>query len=151
MAGLVAGEGNGIMADVPLPGRDSIEAQRELFRLAEKECGLSIAVIAKRSPLKTGTLKGWRDGAAMPAWAIGALGTAGVPDHLLSLVLDPFGKHVRNNETDDGDLETLGREGAHYLADKADAEADGVVTPIEKSKLKERARRIAGVARKAAA
>lgn len=139
------------MADVPLPGRDSVEAQRELFRLAAKECGLTIPVIVARSPLKLSTVKGWRDGTAMPAWAIGALGAAGVPDHLLSLVLEPFGKHVESDEHDDGDLDALGREGAHYLAEKADAEADGVVTPIEKGRLKDRARRIAGVARCAAA
>lgn len=139
------------MANLPLPGRDSVEAQRELFRLAAKECGLTISVIAARSPLPESTMKGWRDGAAMPAWAVGALGQAGVPDHILSLVLEPFGRHVGTDEANDGDLDALGREGAHFLAEKADAEADGKVTPIEKSKLKDRARRIAGVARKVAA
>lgn len=139
------------MADIPLPGRDSIDAQREMFRLAEKEEGLSLTVIAARSPLKHGTLKGWRDGAAMPAWALGALAAAGVPDHLLSLLLAPFAKHIGSDETGDGDLDALGREGAHFLAEKADAEADGVVTHIERSKLKGRAKRIASVARRAAA
>lgn len=139
------------MADIPLPGRDSIEAQREMFRLAEKECGLSIPVIAARSPLHLGTLKGWRDGAAMPLWAAGALGEAGVPDHLLSMLLAPFARHVGTDETNDGDLDALGREAAHFVADELDAKADGKVTPIERSKLKERAARIAGVARRAAA
>ena len=139
------------MAEIPLAGRDSVEAQREMFRLAQKEVGLSIPVIAKRSPLKESTLKGWRDGAAMPAWAIGALGCAGVPDHLLSLITEPFGKHIGTDECGDGDLDALGRESAHYLADKADAEADGVVTHIERAKLKESASRMASVARRAAA
>lgn len=96
------------MADVSLPGRDSVAAQSELFRLAAKEVGLTITAIAARSPLKVSTLKGWRDGAAMPAWAIGALGDAGVPDHLLSLVLAPFGKHVGTDEDGEGDLDTAG-------------------------------------------
>lgn len=139
------------MAILPAPGQDSVEAQRELFRLAAKECGLSIPVIAARSPLHESTMKGWRDGAAMPAWALFQLGAAGVPDHLLSLVGAPFGKHVGSDETDDGDIAALAREGAHFLAEKEDAEADGKVTPIERAKPKERARRIAGVARKAAA
>lgn len=134
-----------------LPGQDSVAAQRELFRLAEAECGLSIRAIAARSPLPVSTLKGWREGNAMPAWALGALGEAGVPDHLLSLVLEPFGRHVGTDESDDGDLDHLGRESAHYLAEHADAKADGVVTHIEKAKLKGRARRIAGVARRVAA
>src|SRR5579871_1576135 len=42
-----------IMADVPLPGRDSIEAQREMFRIAANEYGLTINVIAARSPIKS--------------------------------------------------------------------------------------------------
>lgn len=139
------------MANIPLAGRDSVEAQREMFRLAQKELGLSIPVIAKRSPLSESTLKGWRDGAAMPAWALGALGNAGLPDHLLSLVTEPFGKHIGTDGTDDGDLDALGRESAGYIAEKLEAEADGVVTHIERSKLKERAHRICSVARRAAA
>lgn len=139
------------MADLCPAGRDSVDAQRELFRLAAKECGLTIPVIAGRSPLSISTMKGWRDGAAMPAWAIGALGEAGVPDHLLSLITDPFGRAVLTPNPEDGDLEVLGREGAHFLAEHADARADGTVTPIERSKLKERARRIEAVARRVAA
>lgn len=139
------------MSNIPLPGRDSVEAQRELFRLAAKEQGLTIEVIAQRSPLNVSTMKGWRDGAAMPAWAIGALGAAGIADHLLSLITAPYGRHVGTDETGDGDLDALGREAAHFNAEKLDAEADGVVTHIERGKLKHRARRIASVARKAAA
>lgn len=138
------------MADVPLPGRDSIEAQRDLFRRAEHECGLSIAVLAQRSPLAISTMKGWREGAAMPAWALGALGEAGVPDHLLSLVVAPFGRRVETDEVSDGDLDELSREGAHFIAEHADARADGVVTPIERARLRAKAERIAAVANKVA-
>ena len=138
------------MADVPLPGRDSIEAQRELFRLAERDFGLSIAAIAARSPLHASTIKGWREGAAMPAWALGALGEAGVPDHLLSLVLAPFGRHVETDEVSDGDLDELSREGAHFVADHADARADGTITPGERGRLRERAQRLAAVANRVA-
>lgn len=139
------------MTDLSLPARDSVEAQRELFRLAEKECGLSISVIAARSPLKASTMQGWRDGSVMPVWALGALGAAGVPDHLLSLIMAPYGKHVGTDECGDGDLDALGRESAGYVSEKLEAESDGIVTPIEKAQLKERALRITCVARKAAA
>jgi len=134
------------MADVPLPGRDCIAAQAELFRRAEKECGLSLRVIASRSPLHHSTMKGWRDGAAMPAWALGALRQAGVPEHLLSLLLEPFGMIVADRESEDGTLAELGRESAHFLADHADAAADGAITPRERAALKNRARRIASLA-----
>lgn len=94
------------MADLSLPARDSVAAQRDLFRRAEKEEGLSLRALAARSPIPFSTLKGWRDGAAMPAWALGALGDAGVPDELLSLVLEPFGRRVVTDADIEGDLDT---------------------------------------------
>jgi hypothetical protein len=109
------------MAEIPLPGRDSVDAQAELFRRAQKECGLSIAVLTKRSPLKLSTLKGWRDGAAMPAWALGALADAGVPDHLLSLLLEPFGRHVGTNADDDDDLDALAEDAGEFSHEYARA------------------------------
>lgn len=105
------------MADIPLPGRDSVEAQREVFRLAAID-GLTIDVLAKRSPLKASTMKGWRDGAAMPLWAAGALGEAGVKDEHLSLLLAPFARHIGTDEDGDGDLDTAGLdagEAAHEI------------------------------------
>jgi hypothetical protein len=146
----IALERNGIMTSVSIPGQDSIDAQREMFRLAEKEAGLSASAIAAKTPIPLSTLKGWRNGAAMPAWAIGQLGAAGVPDHLLSLLLEPFGRAVVTCDGGNGDLDQLGREGAHYLAEHADAKADGVVTPIERARLGDRARRLAGAARQVA-
>lgn len=51
------------------------------------------------------TLKGWREGAAMPAWALGELR---LPDDLTSLVLSPFAKHVGTDEGEgEGDLDAL--------------------------------------------
>lgn len=102
------------MAEMSIPARDSVAAQREMLRLAERDHGLSIAVLAKRSPLKASTIKGWRDGAAMPAWALGALGEAGVPDHLLSLVLEPFARCVVTDDDDGGDLDTAALDAADF-------------------------------------
>lgn len=131
---------NGIMAEIPLPGRDSVAAQAELFRLAAKEEGLTLDAIVARSPLKLSTLKGWRDGAAMPAWAVGALGSAGVPDHLLSLVLQPFGKHVGSDEDGDGDLDTAGLEAgevAHAVAKARSPNSPGgvAIVPQERGEI----------------
>lgn len=96
------------MADLSLPARDSVQAQQELFRRAQQEEGLSLAVLHQRDKnLPKSTLRGWASGAtAMPAWAIGALGEAGVPDHLLSLVTQPFGRCVTTEEEGEGDLDT---------------------------------------------
>lgn len=93
------------MSDLSLPARDSVANQAEMFRRAEVEEGLSIAVIARRSPLNRYTMRDWKNGTQMPAWALGALAEAGVPEHLLSLVLEPFGRHVGRNEEGEADFD----------------------------------------------
>jgi|GEM_PF-3314115 hypothetical protein len=93
------------MSDVTQIGRDSVEQQAELFRIAEHRYGLKIGMIAEKSGISLSTLKGWRSGAAMPAWALGALGGVGVPDHVLSLVTLPGRKAVHS--TGDVDLDDL--------------------------------------------
>jgi len=136
------------MADLSINARNSVALQRELFRLAEDEHGLSIAVLARTRGIAKSTIKGWREGAAMPAWALGELA---LPDDLLSLVLDPYRKHVGTNVDDDGDLDALGREAATFTAEYVEAKSDGVVTHIERAKLKDRARRLEPIVRKVAA
>lgn len=108
------------MSELCAPAQDSKDAQAELFRLAKSELGLSIeAIHARFKPLKVSTMREWAKGAAaMPAWAIGALGQAGVPDELLSLVLQPFARHVGTDEDGEGDLDTAGLdagEAAHEI------------------------------------
>lgn len=109
------------MADLSLPARDSVAAQQELFRRAEHECGLSLRAIAARSPIPFSTLKGWKDGAAMPAWGLFALGDAGIPDHLLSLVGSPFMRCVVTEEDGEGDLDTAAIEAAEFASEVAKA------------------------------
>lgn len=141
------------MADIPLPGRDSVDAQREMFREAAK-LGLTIEVLAKRSPLKTSTMKGWRDGAAMPLWAAGALGAAGVPDELLSPLLAPFGKHIGTDEDGDGDLDTAGLDAgdvAHEIARARHPNSPGgiAIVPQERAAIVPLLHRSAASSRKA--
>lgn len=108
------------MADLSLPAQDSVAAQRELFRRA-KQKGLSIAVLHQRdSNLKVSTLRTWASGeTAMPAWAIGALGEAGVPDHLLSLVTAPFARCVVSEEDGEGDLDSAAIAATDFIAEMA--------------------------------
>lgn len=82
------------MSSAPSIGRDCIEQQAEIFRLADSRYGLKLPEIAKRTGIPLPTLKSWRRGAAMPAWALFALKQSGVPDELLSLVSLPFGCSV---------------------------------------------------------
>lgn len=85
------------MSDAKFIGRDSVAQQTELFRLAEARFGLTIAKISDATGISVSTLKGWRGGAAMPAWALGALGDAGIPDHLLSLITLTNGKVIHSS------------------------------------------------------
>lgn len=141
------------MADLSQSARNSVELQREMFRLAEKEHGLSLAVLSRTRDIPLSTLKGWRDGAAMPAWALGELR---IPDDLASLVLQPFQKHVGTDEEGDGDLDVLGLEALGLAGEVAAARSPSSpggtnIVPIEKAQIGAKARRICPRARSAAA
>lgn len=68
-----------------------------MFRLAERDFGLSLPILSAESGIPLRTLQSWKAGTTMPAWAMGALGEAGIPDYLLSLILHPF-RRVTGNE-----------------------------------------------------
>lgn len=136
------------MSNSSNPQRDSVALQNEMFRLAEAEHGLSIAVLARTRGIPVSTLKGWREGAAMPAWAIGALR---LPDDLTSLVLAPYGKHVGTDEEGEGDLHSLAHETAGFTSEFVDRIADGVICHQDRAAMKTRARKIIPLARKVAA
>jgi hypothetical protein len=124
--------------------RNSVEAQERLFRLAERDYGLSIKALHLETRIPRTTLEGWKKGATMPAWALGALGKAGVPDYLLSLVLHPFRRHVGTDTNGDGALDELVRETAGFTNDylqATDPKSPGGrnVIPMEHAKLAERA------------
>ena len=82
------------MCDLSPEARLSVERQRKLFDRAKARDGQSIRYLATESGIPETTLRGWRDGAAMPAWGLCTLGRAGVADDLLSLVGEPFDMHV---------------------------------------------------------
>jgi hypothetical protein len=108
------------MADLSPLARDSVDAQAIMFVRLEKEEGLGLHDLRKRMPenhrIPFSTLKGWANGTQMPAWALGALGRAGVPEHLLSLVLDPFDRHVGLNEEGEGDFDDAALAGQELAA-----------------------------------
>lgn len=140
-----------------LPSRDSVEAQRELFRRATSDAGLSIGALAKRHPdLKATTMAGWRDGADMPAWALFALGQAGVPDHILSLIGAPFAKHVGTDEDGDGDLDTAADAALDFAHDVQRARSPKspggtAIVPQERVRIVPKGQRACSLIRSAAA
>lgn len=107
------------MSELSAPARDSVAAQQELFRRAAQEEGLTINTLhAKDMHLKKSTMRDWAAGrAVIPAWALGALGEAGVPDHLLSLVYAPYTRSITTEEDGDGDLDTAATEAIEFAAE----------------------------------
>lgn len=149
-------KGNGIMADRSLPAQDSVAAQREFFRLAEQEHSLSIAVLAQRNKhLSKSTMAGWRDGAAMPAYALGELKLAGVPDDLLSLITKAYAVALLSEPDGEGDLDTAANDCLEFATEVNRAHhplSPGglAIVPQERVLIEPKRRRAAVSVRKAA-
>lgn len=133
--------------------QDVLSNQERMLRLAKRDYGITAKVIAAETGIPLPTVESWRRSNAPVAMALAdfVLVCRVIPDELTSLVLEPSAKHVGTDENGEGDFDVLHRETAHFGAEKLEAEADGVITHIEKAGLQHRARRIAAVARKAAA
>lgn len=143
------------MADLSQKARNSVALQKEMFRLAERDHGLSIAVLAKTRDLSVSTLKGWREGSAMPAWALGELD---LPDDLVSLVMQPF-KRAVVSLTDDGDevadfdnlgLEALGLAGEVAAARSPNSPGGIQIVHSEVAMIRDRARPLCAKLRRVA-
>lgn len=82
----------------------TLKAQATMFRLAEREHGLTLKAISLDTKIPYETLRSWKGNkgaqAMMPVWSISAL--AGViPDELLSLLVDAGDRHLVHNDDDD--------------------------------------------------
>jgi hypothetical protein len=131
----------------------TLEAQRRIFRLCERDYNLTLKAISLDSGIPYDTLRSYArrdDTAVMPVTAVLKLCDV-VPDHLLSHLLDPVARHIASNQMQDGDLDELGREAADFTSSYVHAKSDGKITPIEKGRLRSQAERLASTAGKAAA
>jgi hypothetical protein len=125
-----------------LQARLSVEAQERMFRLAERDFGLSIAILSAESGIPASTLRDWKGGATMPLWAAGALAQAGLPDYLLSLPLRPYGRVVATETLEDAALHEAAEGAAEfaqeYLKATSPASESGPdLSPREKARLGE--------------
>lgn len=95
------------MRELATEARNSVTLQADLFMLAKRDHGLSLAVLERKTGIPRSTLAEWRDGTPMPAWALFQLGKkGGVPDDLLSMIGEPFERHVGTDRDGPGDLDT---------------------------------------------
>jgi hypothetical protein len=127
--------------------QETLAAQAEMFRVAERDYGLTIAALAKETGIPESTLKSYNSSnifarAKMPLWVFVQLCTV-IPDDVLSVALEPAGKCVLPLLPDDNDLDKLAAEAAGLVADKLAREADGNICHIDRAALAERARRLA--------
>lgn len=130
---------------------NTLETQGDIFRLAERDHGLTRKIISSKSGIKYDALGTYARGEhVMPLDEVLKLFDA-VPDYLLSRLLDPVGRHFAPNCDRDGDLEDLGREAASFTNEFVQAVTDGNVTPIERARLRQRAKRLASTADAASA
>lgn len=126
------------------------DAQRRLFRLAERDHGLSLKAIGLDGNIPYSTLRTYASGEAiMPVPAVLKLVDV-LPDYLLSYLFEPAGRLLTVKDGEDGDLDELGREAAGFVAEYVDAKSDGKVTPIENARLRQRAMRLNNSAAKVA-
>ena len=135
--------------------QDIISRQERMLRLAERDHDLTLAVLSAETGIPKPTLASWKKDTAMPAWALVLLSRV-LPDELTSLLFEPVARYVGTCEGGDGDLDALARESATYNVEylhARDPESDGgtALTPRERATLKDRSRRVAAVARCAAA
>jgi len=134
--------------------QDVISRQERMLRLAERDYDLTPAVIFAETKIPKETQASWRKDVAMPAWALVLLCRI-IPDELTSLLFEPIGKHVGTDEDGEGSLDALAKESAGYNVEYLEArdpggEAGAKLSPRERARLGDRARKIAAVARRAA-
>jgi hypothetical protein len=126
-----------------------------MLRLAERDHDLSLPVLAAETGISKHTLATYKRDVAMPVHVLVRLSRV-IPDYLTSLLFEPVEKFVGTTAPDDGDLHELAEESAEFLGEytrsRSPKSAGGVhLVPREKENLKDRSRRIAAVARRAAA
>lgn len=121
--------------------------QAELFRLAERDYGLTIAALATETGISESALKSYAQSnifarAKMPLWVFVELCKV-IPEDVTSIMVAPASKCILPIIPDDSDLDKLTAEAVAFAADKLQREADGVVCHIDRKALAERARRLA--------
>lgn len=145
------------MTELCADARNSVAMQREMFDLAKQHCGLSIKVLHLKTGIPETTMENWRRGAVIPAWALFKLGKqGGVPDELLSLIGEPFARHVGTDEGDGGDLDTAGLDAgdvAHAVQKARHPKSPGgvAIVPQERAAILPLLRRSVASGRKAVA
>jgi hypothetical protein len=130
----------------------TLETQRDIFRLGERDHGLTRKVVSSKSGIQYDALGTyWRGEHVMPITEVIKLCDV-IPDYLLSRLFNPVHRQLTVEEGEDGDLDELGQEAANFTADYVSAKCgDGKITQIEHARLKAKASRLGDTAQRVSA
>jgi hypothetical protein len=133
----------------------TLDAQKRVFRLAERNHGLRLKTISLDSGIPYNTIRSYSHDTIMPLPAFLKLVDI-IPDELLSQLLDPV-KRCLAPTTDDGDpdLDALGQEsldlGATIAQSRSPNSPGGTnIVPIERAQILMKVARVAKKAGRAA-
>lgn len=144
------------MRDAAGTERETLAKQAEFFRIAERDHGLTLAVLASETGIPARTLSAYANSnpfarAKMPLWVFAALCRV-VPDEVASIVM-PEGKCVTTCEPHDGDAHALAVDSSEYNVEflravDPSSEGGATITHVERARLADihrrmRARRVA--------
>lgn len=137
--------------------QDVAAAQERMLRLAERDFGITKAVIAAETRIPIETVRSWSRATAPVSISLAdfVLVCRVIPDSLTSLCLEPSAKHIGTNGDDEGDLDAVAShagEFAHeYQKARHPASPGGVaIVPQEAARLHEIRGGLVAKARKAA-
>lgn len=130
------------MTDFVVNPQHFIDVQTDVLRLAKARYALSSARLAALTDIPETTIASWGKGTSMPAWAMMALAIH-IPADLMNLLAEPAGLQFVPLEQQANDLDQLACEASGFTHELLEAKRDGKVTPIERDRLKEKARRVA--------
>ena len=136
--------------------QDVASAQERMLRLAERDFGITKAVIAAETRIPIETVRSWTRASAPVAISLAdfVLVCRVIPDSLTSLCLEPSAKHIGTNGDDEGDLDAVAEhagEFAHeYQKARHPASPGGVnIVPQEAANLHDIRRNMVAKARAA--
>jgi len=122
----------------------SIDRQRNMFRLAHRDHGITMAYLATLTGFHPKTISKWANGdSAMDLWAFVEV-SKHLPDYLTSLMVEPAGKGLHALEEGEGCFDELAQLSLEYAS--AHLEARRSERAGWKERLRERADRIRAVA-----
>lgn len=130
------------MSDLAVNPQHFVDTQADVLRLAKARYSLSAARLAALTDIPETTIASWSRGTSMPAWAMMSLAIH-IPADLMNLLTEQAGLQLTPIERLENDLDQLAFEASGFTHELLEAKLDGKVTPIERDKLREKARRVA--------